>query len=1376
MTQKTGLLLSDYYGRLLVAVHCVELIDAGEFGGEGPVEIRVEVGAHPLWDDLVEVRRDSASRETVHGWQVKNQRTGLDKKTMAAQLRALAFSPLHMAHLALHNLEPIRNAGSLSALAGLCERLRLPQFDVHTVLEGMPAAHREWIDFAKREVPLATDEACLELFRRLEVRQLGPADGLRAQALKDLRRWYEAPQAVLESILDFLARHPDEAVPVTYPLLKDKVLRGHAPSLRRGSNFMSLREQYLREWVQAHERLAPLRTLVTEDDEKGPIRMADVFVPPILREDRTSPPSSASDPEASSPQSDEALRRDPRARWTRLLHQQRALAFQRRTVDVLEWLRAPEKFPSRVLLIEGAVGSGKTLLLEHLQQALAWEGLQNPEAPLPILFEAQDLSNGDLVGAFRRRAPWGDAQLLTADSQKRIYFIDGLDEVAPYDVRNVVQCLDQLNRDRNTVALFLAGRPTISEFRLQGPALRLRIAPWTEQDIEQFLERWHKYRPQQVSSLGNAWRSEPMRSAMAHPLTATFSLLLADQQPASRNSRTALFEGIVSKLVKSWTTFRKARGGPGAMLTWAELSKPIRALALEVVRSDRETLEERDLRKFLQTIDPDRDQDWMDAASQHFGLLVRHGRNEYRFILRGIAEYLAGEALYHQGAQHILAAARERWAEEPIRHAIGITAARDGLEAALALLRRIIPTVEFRYPGELVAALRPLLIATRVALDLGPAARPIAETLATPLLLFLTLATSSWIPERVSEAVRELARAGSPCWDALFPRLNKRLIAPGTFASWLAQQPWDDKRRWLRLLSVSDPHARNAVTARLGKWVDDPEVRDALVRQLFDDKGESIGFDETVAPITAGLALRKAARDEQFTSQVHPTLIDLMKWKNQLVSGSAALALRPGEAAPELLVEALRTLDSGYRFPTDVMDELAASSEGRAALDADWPDWAQSRARAFQQREQAPSRSASRLPPLPSSLRPVALKAMGPMLARMPRAQSLAFGSIGGMEITSVLCEEASDHPQGVISVLTAASDALFFHVEAQLALREAASRHPDIARALLELWKSVSTQEQQSRYPGIALDLLVAAGDEEAARAFAVWLERTPIFSVPTSTLPFSAQTLRHPVVLPAALARCRAAWRQHFEIRLWMGTVATCLGSLRPAWEDDAELNEALRQRAPALDDRSLSPLLDIFDVPLFPEWLRELVVTRLKDHLKQPSLEGIFMLPRWLDWVERTGDAVQLRPQLEDCVERESWERYSAATLLLGMYSSSEASALSQKMASEWPAGWSSYAHTEAQLARLVAAHPQSWHARLNSLLGPSSFGMLISGVPLFELVRALLPRLTVAERTQLLVTVGKRLGFDVPWLPTGQRWGYSRRPADFFHELSFDSGAW
>ena len=185
----------------------------------------------------------------------------------------------------------------------------------------------------------------------------------------------------------------------------------------------------------------------------------------------------------------------------------------------------------------------------------------------------------------------------------------------------------------------------------------------------------------------------------------------------------------------------------------------------------------------------------MDAARLHFGLLVRQGQNDYRFILRGIAEYLAGEALYQQGPEQILAVARERWAEEPIRHAIGIASEREGPEAAIQLLRRLSPAGEFRQPGEMLVSVRAVLVAARAALDLGPAAQPIAELLSKPLLAFLTLATSSWIPERISEVVRDLAHAGNPCWDALFPRLLKRQLAPGSFASWLARQPWDDWRR-----------------------------------------------------------------------------------------------------------------------------------------------------------------------------------------------------------------------------------------------------------------------------------------------------------------------------------------------------------------------------------------------------------------------------------------------------------------------------------------------------------------------------------------------------------------------------------------------------
>jgi hypothetical protein len=91
-------------------------------------------------------------------------------------------------------------------------------------------------------------------------------------------------------------------------------------------------------------------------------------------------------------------------------------------------------------------------------------------------------------------------------------------------------------------------------------------------------------------------------------------------------------------------------------------------------------------------------------------------------------------------------------------------------------------------------------------------------------------------------------------------------------------------------------------------------------------------------------------------------------------------------------------------------------------------------------------------------------------------------------------------------------------------------------------------------------------------------------------------------------------------------------------------------------------------------------------------------------------------------------------------------------------------------------LVAANPQGWHARLEALLKPGSLGLLISGVPVFDLVQVLLPRLRADERTKLLVKLGKTLGhFEFPWLSAGRQWGNARRPADFFRELIFENGS-
>lgn len=182
MQQKTGTLRSEYYGRLFIATRCAALIDAGEFGGEGPVRLQVEVSRYPYWDDLVEVRRSQDSTETIHGRQVKHQRTGLDKEAMLELLRALANSRLDMGHLALHSLEEVKKVGPLYVLAKLCERVRQPNVDLHVVLESLSAPQQKWVAFTRKGLKFPDDEACLRLFQRLSVEQVGTEEHLSTDA------------------------------------------------------------------------------------------------------------------------------------------------------------------------------------------------------------------------------------------------------------------------------------------------------------------------------------------------------------------------------------------------------------------------------------------------------------------------------------------------------------------------------------------------------------------------------------------------------------------------------------------------------------------------------------------------------------------------------------------------------------------------------------------------------------------------------------------------------------------------------------------------------------------------------------------------------------------------------------------------------------------------------------------------------------------------------------------------------------------------------------------------------------------------------------------------------------------------------------------
>jgi hypothetical protein len=1381
MQHKTGTLRSDYYGRLFIATHCAELIDAGEFGGSGPIQLRVEVTRYPDWDDLVEVRRGQDGTETIHGWQVKRQRIGLDKEAMLELLRALANSSLHMGHLALHSVEDVKKVGSLKSLADLCERVRQPNVDLGIVLEGMFTSQRKWVEFTRKELKLPDEETCLRLFQRLSVEQLGTEERLFTSALKDLRRWYEDPETVRTKIMDFLGKNPDEAVVIDYPLLRDTILKGHVPTLRRGQTFTTLRERYLRGVLREHEQLPLLKSLVSLND----ILLKEVFVLPALQHVGISNQAVEEDLGESLPLEPEESR-SRNWRWKLMLRQERARTAPRSSVDLIDWLRSPHRLQSKTVLIEGAVGSGKSMMLEHIRYTLAQEALHNPEAPLPILLDAQDLSTGEWLSAFRRKAPGVDDEQLLQEGQRRIYLVDGLDEVAPQDKQRVSSVLDRLRAQSGTVALVLAGRPASSEFPVPMATPRLRLAPWTEQDIERFLEKWRQKEPGQVEALGRSWRHEPMRSVMSNPLTATFSLLLAEEQPESWLNRSALFGGICEKLFQEWSRSRSLMGHT-AQPAWGDVSRALQKLALEVIGASRETIRKRELEKLLRKIDPDRNQEWMEAASVRFGLLVRQGEDAYRFVLRGLAEFLAGQALWREGPHRISKVARERWAEEPVRHAINIAAEQAEPAEATRLLQQLIPTETPRSNyTEILGDIRTTLIAARVAVDLGAAAQPVAAQLSERLLYYLTLPVSTWLPARAAAEIRMLAHVDNPCWVSLFPNLKERLTERGDVAEWFASQPADtDWRWWLAYLGIADARARTVITARLARWVDEESVRDALVRQFYDDTAELFG--QGGAPTEAGLALRQATRDQHFEQWIRPLLVMLLNENEQLVAGSAALALKPGEANPHLLVKALRTLAGGYGCPAEVLNELAASPEGRAALDSDWEDWP-TRSRTGDFRRFTPSMRvpAQNRMPLPTSCLPHVLRAMGPALARMGSEERRALGLKDDMAVIAILAEEATDHPEGILSVLSDAPEEAVFTINTQLVLQEAVTRSPEVARALLSMWERYHSSDRAYNYPGIALAGRVAEGNADAARVCAAWLEQATLvlFRMPSPALPLSAKALLHPVVKPVAHKLARDLLKKHTEgwlnkegqpTRLWIGTLSSGLETLYPAWEGDTELEAELIESVIDEDDFHFSHVLKVFRNPPYPDRIRRSLMERLQRALQNPEKENAQFLPVWLRWAEQAEEIPSLRAQLEICAQRESWVRYKAAALLLPLYSPAEASALSASVAEMWPHFWSHSLNSPSDLLRLVSVNPRSWYEQLKIKLEQYEFFLAVRDVPVFPLARALLPRLSIEDRRSLMAQLARTVGkYEQPWVGSSLWDDNSRRPSDLFLELCFDSG--
>lgn len=1337
--KKAQLLRKDGYARRIAAWRGVEMLFSRAFETSGPRSVRVESEHDPGWDDIVEELEIEDGRIIRRGWQVKLQATAFEAEPFAKMLRLLhASHRLDRGCLGLPSAVEVKGVGGLSALQELCRRASQPGCDPGAL--ATTKDEQQWWKFLGK-IARPTEKR-LSMLRRLEVHILRDELEIESIAIARLKHLFKEPtKPIFRNIEAFFGSIDDSRV-VDVELLDREVLRPFASQrLPTAPTLRTARAEYLAEVRSAADARVPLANLATPNR----ISLREVRVP--LRQ-------------LNGPLDDGARR------------------------SLRDWLRAP-RGDARILLLFGEVGSGKTELLALTAAELAADAEADAEQPIPLLVNARTLAAGDLEQAARTRWPAvvdAVAHLLQASTIRWIVLLDGLDEAGSRGL-DATSALRRRFGDR-LHAFVASTRPSLRP-SLPG-AIEVWLPPWTAQETEQFLVRWGEHDPAAVATLRRSPHREALEVLCANPLTATLCLLAAHRKPETLRSRADVYASVVEGLFDGWARARAEAIG-GARVQWSAVAPVLRRLALEVVHQERSPIPRRLLQTRLRREAPDLAWTAEEALELDLGVLVRVGDDAYEFAIRGLAEHLAGQELLERVDPAIVEAASEPWAEEVCRHAIGWAALTEP-RRALELLKTLLQNEQ---EDDLVSSnvhLRPVLVATRAAADLGAAAQPVADALIHACLRRLLDETSLWIGDRMADAMRELMHAGARCWALLAQSCldfacDQRLDR----AAWYEAQTWENPDAWANLLYERDPEVRRVAVERLAAWVDEPVVRSFLVLETLDD-GWRIGG--SAPAIAAGLALRRARRDEQF-AELRQILIGTLEQGAQLSACAAAVALLPEETDPELLATAFRHGAHAFPFPSAIIEDLARSEAGRSALDRAWPGWEEVIAKGLHARRPLPPCPGEEPPPASEAVRDRLIRAVAPALRREDVIEQLLETS--HFAAPNALCELAYDHPALVSPLLRLSSKKWLplLSPAAQEALGRAALRHRAVRDQLIALWEAIGPRSSlpaiettvRQHYPGHALEPLIRRGDADAISAYAEWLPNAPLLMIGRlDPPPLPPEILAPESIQRAARAQVDLVWgyatrgiinettgERSFLASTTAGSVLHCLW---PVWHKDASLRAELDAWIVDKDVNRLTAVLHALEGLSLPPPTQDLVARGLFEQMKGHEHDwGTFVvviLPRVLRFLHRTGMTAKVAPLLKSLAESQTSIACHATAVLIPLLEEEEAARLS-RAASETP--WLSREIEmidEPLLRRMIELAPEAWASALESAVPSFS-------TPLTRLLLPFLSGLPIAlKRRVLLAWAGSAGAMTLPWSWEGYHANLPARPSDRVHQLLFDHG--
>ncbi len=319
---------------------------------------------------------------------------------------------------------------------------------------------------------------------------------------------------------------------------------------------------------------------------------------------------------------------------------------------------------SRRLMVKGAPGAGKSMLLKHIALSYAERGFASSWNPVPILLELHRLTDRDksinqyLVEALGRDE-FPKAERFVEQGLKNgtfLLLLDGLDEVNSAERSHVVRQIKDLIDECSKCRVLITCRTQVyrDEFR-EVVDHTLEVVEFTDQQIQSFLRPWQASMPPDKSPeqlLQNLHDRPKIMTLARNPLMLTIIAYLYTDTPfVLPHSRSEFYQKSTDVLLDQW--HQEHNQFPAR-----DKKSVLRHLALYNQDSGDHNLHDRrsvdyltviaEVKRVLPSlnIDEDKAESFLKEIVERSGLLLEiDGGDRYQFAHLTLQEYFAAAKL-----------------------------------------------------------------------------------------------------------------------------------------------------------------------------------------------------------------------------------------------------------------------------------------------------------------------------------------------------------------------------------------------------------------------------------------------------------------------------------------------------------------------------------------------------------------------------------------------------------------------------------------------------------------------------------------------------------------------------------------------------------